>query len=132
MISSRAARPRAFTLVEVLATLMLMAIVFPVLMQGVTLSSRLADDARRRTEASGLAEGKLAEIVATNEWQQASLSGDFGPDLPGYRWQANTAPWAQDTTNVGMQQIDVQVFWSARGHEDSLQVSTLAYNRVQQ
>jgi hypothetical protein len=111
---------------------MLMAIVFPVLMQGVTLSSSLADDARRKTVAAGLAESQLAEIVATDQWQQTNLSGDFGTDRPGYRWQATVQPWPQDNTNAGIQEIDLQVFWTARGHEQSLQVSTLAFNQVQQ
>jgi general secretion pathway protein I len=130
--TQRCARRGGFTLIEVLATLMLMAIVLPVLMQGATLSSRLADDARRRTEAAGLAESKLAEIVATNEWQQTNLSGDFGTDWPGYRWTATVQPWPEDTTNAGIQEIDLQVFWSERGREYSMQVSTLAFTQVQE
>jgi len=124
---------RAFTLIEVLATIMLMAIVLPVVMEGITLSSRAASTARRRTEAAGLAEGKLSEIISTNLWQPGSnISGDFGPDWPDYRWQAAAEPWAMDTTGANIQQITLTVTWVARGRPDSLALSSLAYERTQQ
>jgi len=46
-------RRAGFTLVEVLATIMLLAIVLPVAMRGVTISTQTASTARRRTEAAG-------------------------------------------------------------------------------
>lgn len=122
---------RGFTLIEVLATLMLLAIVFPVMMQGITVAGSVADAARRRTEATGLAQSKLAEIVATGQWQQGNLSGDFGSDWPAYRWEATVQPWALDNTNESLQQIDLRVIWTARGREYSVSVTTLAYAKGQ-
>jgi len=124
-------RRRGFTLIEVLATLMLLAIVFPVLMQGITLASGAGDAARRRTEATGLAQSKLAEIVANGQWQQGNLSGDFGSDWPAYRWEATVQPWALDNTNESLQQIDLRVIWTARGRENAVSFTTLAYVRGQ-
>ncbi len=119
-------RCRGFTLIEVLAALLLIAIVLPVVMKGVTLAGAAASDARRRTEAAGLAESKLNEIVATGQWQGAgALNGDFGTDWPDYRWEATVQPWAGDSTSSSIQQIDLRVIWIARGHEDSLALSTL-------
>lgn len=123
---------RGFTLVEVLATLMLMAIVLPAVMKGIQLSQAAASSARRRTEAAGLAEGKLSEIVATAQWQGGNLSGDFGPGWPDYHWQAVVQAWPDDTTSANLQQIDLKVTWVARGHDDSLTLSTLTYVRGQQ
>ena len=124
------ARTRAFTLIEVLAALMLIAIALPAVMQAVTVSTSAGAVARRRTEAAGLAESKLAEIVATDQWQSvATLSGDFGTDWPDYKWQATIGPWSGDTTSTSLQQIDLRVTWLSRGREDSLTVSTLAYDR---
>jgi general secretion pathway protein I len=124
-------RRRGFTLLEVLATLMLLAIVFPVMMQGITVAASLGDAARHRTEAGGLAESKLAEIVASGQWQQGNLSGDFGSDWPAYRWEESVQPWALDNTSQSLQQIDVRVIWTARGRENSVTVTTLAYVRGQ-
>jgi len=110
---------------------MLLAIVFPVMMQGITVAGSVADAARRRTEATGLAQSKLAEIVANGQWQQGNLSGDFGSDWPAYRWEATVQPWALDNTSQSLQQIDLRVVWTARGRENSVTVTTLAYVRGQ-
>ena len=120
-----------FTLVEVLAALMLIAIVLPAVMKGAAMATSIASSARRRNEAAGLAEEKLAEIIATDQWQQNSLSGDFGTDWPGYRWQATVQPWTEDTSGAGLQQVDLRVSWMARSKQDSLTLTTLAYAQTQ-
>jgi len=124
-------RPGGFTLIEVLMTLMLVAIVLPAINQGVMLAVGAASAARHRTEAAGLAEAKLAEIVSSETWQQSSLSGDFAPDWPDYHWKATVQTWALDTSDAGLQQIDLKVSWHARNREDSLVLSTLTYARSQ-
>jgi prepilin-type N-terminal cleavage/methylation domain-containing protein len=118
-----------FTLVEVLATMMLIAIVLPAVMQGVSVATKAGADARRRTEAAGLASSKLAEIIATGQWQGGVMAGDFSPDWPDYRWQASVGNWPGDTSNVSLQEVDLSVFWTERGREDSVRVSTLTYVR---
>lgn len=121
---------RAFTLIEVLAAMLLMAIVLPPVMEGVALATRAASDARRRTEAAGLAEEKLSELLATSQWTGGSLSGDFGAGWPDYHWQANVYGWAADTTTQSLQQIDLNVTWTSRGRPQSITLSTLAFTPV--
>ena len=116
-----ARRARGFTLVEVLAAIVLTAIVLPVAMEGISLATSVADAARNRTEAAGLARSKLAELQVTRGWQAGNLSGDFGEDFPKYRWRADFAPWNSTT----LQQLDVRVTWNAAGREMSVTVSTL-------
>jgi prepilin-type N-terminal cleavage/methylation domain-containing protein len=125
-------RGSGFTLVEVLASMLLIAIVLPVVMQGITSAAGASSATRRRTEAAGLAESKLGEIVSTLQWQGGIMQGDFGPDWSDYHWQASTSAWAQDTSTSSLQEIDLRVFWKANNHEDSVTVSTLAYVRNQQ
>jgi general secretion pathway protein I len=122
---------RGFTLIEVLAAMLLMAIVLPTVMQGVAAATRTASDSRHRTEAAGLAEEKLNEILATGQWQGGTLAGDFGNDWPAYTWQANVNGWAADTTSVGLQQIDLSVHWNGPTRQQSVTLSTLAYVRGQ-
>jgi prepilin-type N-terminal cleavage/methylation domain-containing protein len=123
---------RGFTLVEVLVTLMFMAICIPAIMGGISLATKVGAQTVRRTQASGLAQSKLAEIVSADEWETGNLSGDFGADWPQYHWEANVQPWAQDTTSAGIQEIDLTVYWSDQSRQQSVTLSTIAYARSQE
>ncbi len=125
-------RRAGFTLVEVLVTLMFLAISLPAVMEGISLATKVGAQTVHRTEAAGLAQSKLAEIVSSDEWENGNLSGDFGADWPSYRWEADVQPWAEDTTSAGIQQIDVNVYWTEPGREQSITLSTLAYARSQE
>ena len=114
---------RAFTLVEVLATLTLMAIILPVAMHGVSIALALAGDAKHRVEAAGLAEAKLNELLATGGLQGPDLSGDFGPDRPQYRWSAEVADWDEPM----LREVTVRVAWTSRNVERSVALTTLLY-----
>ena len=59
---------RGFTLIEVLVTMLLLALVLPLVMNGITSASSTASESRRRNEAAGLAEEKLDEIIASQAW----------------------------------------------------------------
>jgi general secretion pathway protein I len=123
-------RRHGFTLIEVLATIMLLAIVIPAIQEGLHVATGMASSAKHRTEAAALAESKLNELVATNEWQTGQTAGDFNPDWPDYRWQATLSSWQFDNTTAGLQQLDVQVSWVYRNRTDSVTVSTLVYVRA--
>jgi prepilin-type N-terminal cleavage/methylation domain-containing protein len=117
------ARRSAFTLIEVLAALVLTAIILPVAMSGISLALSTAENAALQTEAAALAQTKMAEIVATGDWQNASLSGDFGTERPEFRWTSVVTDW-QGTT---LRQLDVEVSWTRRGRDRSVVLSTLIY-----
>ena len=124
-----------FTFIEVLATIMMLAIVMPVAMKAVSLSTDTARNARARTEAAGLAQAKLAELIATGEWQSGVLAGDFGSDWPQYRWNAQVGTWTPPVYNDNgsdpgntVNEIDLQVSWRTSGGVDrSVTLSTLVY-----
>ncbi|HEY1922425.1 MAG TPA: prepilin-type N-terminal cleavage/methylation domain-containing protein [Tepidisphaeraceae bacterium] len=121
-----------FTLIEVLVTLLLIGIVLPTTMHGVTLAMHAGDAARHRNDAVQLAKSELTQIVTGTQWSStANLSGDFSPDWPGYQWKATVTPWDQDTSGMGLQQIDLTVTWQEQGGPESLTLSTLAYQRSQ-
>ncbi|HUB25994.1 MAG TPA: type II secretion system protein [Tepidisphaeraceae bacterium] len=120
-----------FTLIEVLATLMLLAIVLPTIMRGITLAQQAADSSRHRTEAAGLAQMELDQIVAAQSWQTGDQSGDFSPDWPNYTWKSTVVPWPGDTTGAGIDEIDLTVNWNWTGKQESVVLSTLAYPRSQ-
>lgn len=115
---------RGFTLIEVLAAILLISIVVPVAMTATSQVMKSADAARRRTEAAGLADSKLAELIATGDWQTGALSGDFGEDHPTFVWTADAANW----TEASMTELSVTVQWGGQNDPAaSLSVSTLVY-----
>ena len=116
-------RRHGLTLIEVLATIVLMGIVLPVAMHGISLCMASASLARQRSEAAGLAEAKLNELIATGEWQFGSMSGDFGAAWPEYHWSGQTGAWSDAT----MQQLSIRVFWASRGGERDVTLTTLIY-----
>jgi prepilin-type N-terminal cleavage/methylation domain-containing protein len=111
-----------FTLIEALFALAMLAVLLPVVMEGISVAISLSSQARRQAEAASLARSKLDELVATAQWNGgASLSGNFEPDHPGYQWSASTSDWQSGS----MTELDVQVTWTARQHPQSVTVSTL-------
>lgn len=115
-------RARAFTLVEVLATLVLLGIVVPVAMRGVSLALAAATTARRTAEAATLAESKLNELIADGSWQTSGTTGSFAPDHPEYTWTCENV-----SRDYNMNEVRLQVKWVQRGAERTLDVSTLVY-----
>jgi type II secretion system protein I len=112
-----------FTLVEVLVTLALVGITFPVVMTGVTLSLRAADDARKKEEASALAEQKLNELVESDgNGESAQTSGDFGAEHAGFTWQSQVS-----SVDTDLDQVSVRVSWNSRGRDRGIQLAGFAY-----
>jgi len=114
---------RGFTLIEVLAALLLVGIVLPAVMEGISLANQAGRIAKTKLEATALAESKLNEIVASGQWNISAGSGDFAPDYPDYRW----AVQVQDR-DYNVSEVDVMVTWMVRETPRSVTVSTLVYN----
>jgi len=121
----RAKRPlrAGFTLVEVLASLVLVALVIPAAMGGIALAIGLGGTAEKQTEAAILGAGKLAELTATGDWLDGEAEGDFGDEWPDYSWQLAVAYWEE----LEVSQLDLTVTWISRGRERTTTLSTLAY-----
>lgn len=120
---SRADRRAGFTLVEVLASLALVGAIVPVAMAAVSLAMNLGTAAQQRTEAATLAHSRLAESLATEDWMEGGAEGDFGEDWSRYAWALSVDDWGE----VGVSELTVTVTWTARGAEQKVALSTLAY-----
>lgn len=114
---------RAFTLAEVLATLLLVGIVLPVVMNGVSIALAASSHARYLAQATSLGEAKLTELVTTGDWLLAEASGDFGLEWPQYRWSCQ-----HFTRDFSMNEIVLRVTWTERGEERTLDLATLAFD----
>jgi prepilin-type N-terminal cleavage/methylation domain-containing protein len=111
-----------FTLVEVLAAMVILGIVLPVAMTGASLAMRAGSIARHQAEAATLGEAKLTEMVAMSTWSTSTSQGDFGQDFPQYRWTIQAAQRDMDLT-----ELKLSVIWQERGQDRSVLVSTLVY-----
>ena len=124
-----------FTLIEVLAALVFLAILVPVIAEALTLSSRVSTLSDRRAVAAELAENQLnMELVnwqsgaqtngATSGATSGATNGDFGTGYPGYTWKVTQTGWSGDSTN-GMTEMTMEVDFQVQGKAQSVKLSTL-------
>jgi prepilin-type N-terminal cleavage/methylation domain-containing protein len=113
---------RGFTLIEVLATLVVVSIVLPVAMRGISLAVSASSQSRRSIEAATLAETKLQDIITSGMWDAGNQTGDFSPDFPEYRWVSQSI--SRDET---LMEVEVRVIWTSRGSDRSVGLSTFVY-----
>ena len=121
---SRAAKcARAgFTLAEVLAALVFMAIVIPVAVQGLRIASRAGSVAARKAIGARLAESKLNELIVTGQWQSSAQKGTVQDGWMSYTWQMRAEPWVEDAT---MRLVTVHMNVPVQGQDYDVQMSTL-------
>lgn len=107
---------RAFTLLEVMIAIAIMAIAFTSLLGSQSQSLSLAIEARFNATASLLAQEKVAEYEA-GVAGLVSDEGDFGDDFPGFTWktevqEANLGEFeGLDELDQPVQRIDLTISW---------------------
>ncbi|MCE5228398.1 type II secretion system GspH family protein [bacterium] len=111
-----------FTLVEVLAGMLFMAIVLPVAIEGITLAHRVGVVADKKREAARIAQSILDDAVATESWRDGDRNEDVGNDWPGFSYHLSSIDW----TETGMTSVTVEVTFKAFGRDYSVSLATLA------
>src|SRR6266853_6025635 len=76
----------AFTLAEVLAAMVFMAILIPVALEGLSIASRAGEVAARKSEAALVAEKVLNERIVTTNWSGTVQSGVVRQGLREFKW----------------------------------------------
>ena len=117
-----------FTLVEVLAALLFMAIVIPVAVQGLSIASRTGEVATRKGAAARLADRLLNEAIVTGQTSGLSQGGIEEEGGISYRWQMQNESWQLDAIKT----ISVVVKFTAQGQEYDVRLSTLIDTTIQQ
>jgi prepilin-type N-terminal cleavage/methylation domain-containing protein len=112
---------RAFTLAEVLAALLLMAIIVPVAMQGVQIASRAGTLGQRKAAAMRVAERVLNELIATDGLTQSTGSGTVAEGDQSYAWTMQTETWPEDAMNV----VTVRVVFNVQGNDYNVSLSSI-------
>ncbi len=117
---------RAFTLIEALVAIVLIAVVLPVALAGVSASLRGVDQVRRQDLALRIAQSRLALLVADGSWQRSGTAGACDPAIDGedagdLRWQMAVATWRDPTVRT----LRVTVSWGSLSAPRSVSLETL-------
>ena len=110
---------RGFSLVEILAAMVLMGIVLPAAMRGVTLAMQAAAHAKHEQEAALLARRLTDQALVLRDASAVGNAGIF-EDYPEYRWEA-----AVSNGNFDLQTLTIYVYWTEQGIERSWSVTTM-------
>jgi Tfp pilus assembly protein PilV len=114
-----------FTLAEVLAALLFMAIVIPAAIEALRIASLAGTVAERKGEAARVAQRLLAENLVTTNWNQSAQSGTLTEGRRQFRWTMRTDPWNQDRNQNVILQLSVEVKYAAQNRDYSVRMSTL-------
>ena len=98
----------AFTLAEVLAAMLFLAIVIPVAVEALHVSSLAGEVAARKGAAARIADRILNESLVTTNWSGGVQSGTISEGALDFRWTLTSQNWPQDS----MQMLTAEVkFW---------------------
>lgn len=120
-------RARAFTLIEALAALMLVAIVLPFVMRGITLSASSAAHTDRQATAMMLAQTQMEEAILSEAWTFGSAEGEFdetyGDGAERYTWTLTDEDWQ----STDFRELTLTVRWMRGQEERTVSLKTVVY-----
>ncbi|MGB7769496.1 MAG: prepilin-type N-terminal cleavage/methylation domain-containing protein [Verrucomicrobiia bacterium] len=120
-------RRSAFTLIEVLAALLLLAIVIPVALEALHTASLAGDVAARKGEAARVADEVLNQSLIATNWNLGTQTGTLNDGGREFDWTLSSRSWPVDSA---MQWLTAQVRFSVLGRNYSVQLSTLAQSQT--
>lgn len=119
-------RQRGFSLLEVIAAMLLLAIAFGALMKVAGGSIALTRNADDHSQAALWARSLLDTVDLTAPLQAGTTQGRFDDS---YRWRLVVSPWnppgASPDAQVRLFKLDLDVMWGPRLRERSAHFSTL-------
>jgi type II secretory pathway pseudopilin PulG len=115
---------RAFTLAEVLAAMMFMAIVIPAAVQGLRVASLAGEVSQRKIVATRIGNKILNELKVTGQLQNSGQSGVVKQGGLQYNWSVRSQIWNEDMT-THMNQVTLTVTYAAQGKDYDVRLSTL-------
>ncbi len=112
----------AFTLAEVLAAMLFLAIVIPTAVEALHVSSLAGEVAARKGAAARIADRVLNESLVMTNWNNGVQNGTVSEGALDFRWTLSSQAWPQGV----MQMLTAQVTFQAQGKDYSVKLSTLA------
>jgi prepilin-type N-terminal cleavage/methylation domain-containing protein len=117
-------RRSGFTLVEVLAALLFLAIVIPVALQGLRVASMAGEVGQRKMIAARIGNKVLNELKVMGQLQSTSQTGVVQDRGVNYRWSAKNQPWTEDTLSQ-MTMATLTISFTVQGKNYDVHLSTL-------
>ena len=114
-----------FTLAEVLAALVFMAILIPVAIECLSIAGRAGEVAVRKGEAALVAERILNENIVSTNWNRSGQSGTVQQGTREFQWRLRNDPWNQDPNQNAIRLVSVEVTFTAQGRTYPVRLSTL-------
>lgn len=115
----------AFTLAEVLAAMLFLAIVIPAVVEALHVASLAGEVAARKGVAARIADRVLNESIVTTNWNLGSQNGTAAEGAKEFHWTLNSQNWPVDTAGT-IRLLTADVTFLAQGHDYSVELSTLA------
>ncbi|HTL71687.1 MAG TPA: hypothetical protein VL863_00185 [bacterium] len=113
----------AFTLAEVLAALLFLAIVIPAAVEAMHVASLAGEVGARKGSAGRIADRILNESLVTTNWSNGSQNGTATEGGREFNWTLSSQSWPED---AAMSVVTVEVKFTAQAKEYSVKLSTLA------
>lgn len=117
-------KPAAFTLLEVMVAVLILAVALTAIFQLQGQSAAMCSRARFDTTAPLLASKKMAELMTAEEDDLESGSGSFGEDYPEYTWRAEVeeveSEILEDSAKY-LRKISLAVIYGDQGHTYTVQ-----------
>jgi len=114
---------QAFTLAEVLAAMLFLAIVIPAAVEAMHLASLAGEVAARKGAAVRVADRILNESLVTTNWTSGTQSGKTSEGALDFDWTLTTQSWPEDSA---LQVVTAEVKFTAQGKDYSVKLNTLA------
>lgn len=126
-------RQQGFSLLEVIAAMLLLAIAFAALMKVAGGAIALSRNAAAHDEAALWARSLLDSAFVTTPPAPGSRSGRFNDR---YRWTLDVTPWQPPGVPPGgaalqLYRLDLAVYWGAAAHPQVAHFDTLRLGRTQ-
>jgi Tfp pilus assembly protein PilV len=119
--NKRSKAARAFTLMEVLAALLFMAIVIPVAVKGVHIASLAGEVGLRKKAAARIGQSVLDELRSNTQSQNAITSGQVQEGPVNYQYSIRQETWPEDAMKIAT----VDVKFTVQGRDYDVLLSTL-------
>jgi len=104
-------RHAAFSLVEVMVAVVILAIAITGLTQGITTALGSSKESELQATAALYASGQIEMLRAQSDWSDGDFQGDCGAALSLYRWRETISPTDID----GLHEVTVVIEQSQTG-----------------
>ena len=121
-----------FTLAEVLAALLFMAIVIPVAVHGLQVASLAGTVADRKGQAARVAERLLNESLVTTNWSKSLQNGTIVDGDRQFRYTLRNDTWSQDGNMDAPKLLTVEVTYAVQSRDYFVRLSTLTPSTMPQ